>query len=318
MIYTYEREKVHACPDRIFLPKQNINSGWKNGIAFVAGVDENGDIRFLAQPYETHHYLLMTASYKIGRLSNRIEGRIWEDIKILTIWNDVASEDVALIVGLFKKVQNIDISNYYFASEFDDHRAFSMPVKTFIKLGIGNNWLDPDWYAILAEKKREEDAENVKYSTTNNNLGFDNRDYLRHYMYNENKKNMKKNVINITESDIRDMVKSCLNEVVTTLDKYLNKDERFQKSSETADVVRKIASMGRWEVVDAFKKNEGTFTFLLIPVEGDRRPVDIGMVAANISDRLGCTVFPSPYNPEKEDGMQKLTIRLNDEYKSME
>lgn len=210
MIYIYKAVKgIHACPDIVSFPDLGITLPWKNGLTFVVGLDENGCLRLLTSEDETHTRLILRTAHKVGRLSNKIEGRIWKNEGILAIWNDVASEDVGLIVKLFDKVEGVDISDFYFASEFDAYRAFLMPIETFVKLGIGNNWQEQDWHTICAAKNRDDSASNAKYKT-NNSLGFDDRDYMRHYLYNEGKNN----VIKINENIIKQIVTESIKKIL--------------------------------------------------------------------------------------------------------
>ena len=160
--------------------------GYKGGITFAAGVDREGNLQLVHSDELTHtNMLLMWQAYH-GRLYNLIEGRIWTDVGVLAIWNDVASSDVEVIEELFHEVADIDISNYLFVSEFDSEKAFAISVGDFEKLGLSNEWDENDWNKLLSFDKRENGVKKQNISTKNG-LGFDDRDYMRHYLYSEEK-----------------------------------------------------------------------------------------------------------------------------------
>ena len=170
------------------LPDLNINlKHSQGGTTFVVGIDTNGDLRLLYSDTLVHTSLILMSNRQIGRLSNRIEGRIWQQEKIIAVWNDVASSDMEIIEHLFKEIANIDISDYTFVSEFDNNKIFVMPIDTYEKLNVSNNWGDNDWLKILSAKKKEEESSQAQYSVKNK-LGYDDKNYMRHFLYSENKK----------------------------------------------------------------------------------------------------------------------------------
>lgn len=197
----------HACPDTVSIPQEGINLTYKdaNTLTFIVGVDRYGDLRLITSKTLVHTNLLLQYTTKYGRLDNRIEGRLWQQQNIITIWNDVSSAEMDIISKLFKQVADIDISNCTFASEFDYRHAFMTSVSEFIKMGVPSEWDENTWNRFESMSNKNNNVPKIK-DNIKNKLGFSDRDYMRHFMYAEGKETIK-----ITQQDLLEMVKSAVN-----------------------------------------------------------------------------------------------------------
>lgn len=197
----------HACPDCVCIPDEGINlKHTDNGtLTFIVGVNTSGDLQLLCSETMLHTNLLYNYTCKNGKLSDIREGRLWRNEKIVTVWNDLASSDMEVIEYLLREIANINISDYTLITEYDYKHIFSASVKEFEKMGLGMDWNEATWQRIESMASRPE-KNNV---TSTNHLGFDDKDYMRHFMYAEEKKKIK-----ITQKEINEIVKTIINKII--------------------------------------------------------------------------------------------------------
>ena len=202
--------KFHACPDTVSIPEEGINLTYKDEgtLTFIVGIDKYGDLRLITSNTLVHTNLLLQYTTKYGRLDNRIEGRLWQQQGILTIWNDISSAEMDIISKLFKQVADIDITNCTFASEFDYRHAFTVPVNEFIKMGVPSEWDENTWNRLEAMSSKNNNIPKIK-DNIKNHLGFDDKDYMRHFMYAEGKE-----IVKLTQKDLMEMVKTIINKII--------------------------------------------------------------------------------------------------------
>ena len=191
-VYYASECSVAACPDSVILPDMNIDVGYREGYTFIAGVNKNGELELIISDTteNTHTMMLTMYTMKNGeKLGYPIEGRFFKTSHgvILTIWSDFSSEEMRTLKELFLNKKGIDISNWIFATEFDDSMAFTCTVEEFISLGLSENWGELD-YEKVKDAYEKSNRIPVEVQSTNG-LGFDDRDYMRHYLYQEGKIN---------------------------------------------------------------------------------------------------------------------------------
>ena len=109
----------------------------------------------------------------------------------------------------------------------------------------------------------------------------------------KHKKKMDESKIQITESDIRRMVRSCVNEVLENWEADVEK--RKEDRGLFADLKTKLegtASRCGWDIVDMYKSSPTAFTLVVSPNEEGRRVAEIALLASAASDALGKRVMP--------------------------
>lgn len=191
--YIEDNNFIAACPDAVVLPDISADLSYKDGYTFIVGSDKNGKvILFISSKTGDDHYNLnFEYLVKNGRrLYNTVEGRFFKlgDKTILSIWNDFSSEEMKTLKELFKQQHKMDISNWLFVSEFDEKMAFTCTVNEFISLGLSLEWGEHDKEIILNAYEKSNKLQPA-YVKSTNGLGFSDRDYMRHYLYQEGKIN---------------------------------------------------------------------------------------------------------------------------------
>ena len=200
-VYYIDDKFVAACPDSVVLPEVG-DLGYKEGYTFLAGLNKKGDFELVISDTKGNTHQMMNVMYALrngSKLEYVIEGRFFEltDKTILTIWNNVSSMEMRILKLLFRQNDpSYDISNWILATEFDAKMAFTCTVNEFISLDFSNKWEESDKTKLL---KAYEKSHNLQpsYVKSTNGLGFNDRDYMRHYLYQEGK---------INESRVTDIV----------------------------------------------------------------------------------------------------------------
>ena len=200
-VYYIDNEFVAACPDSVVLPEVG-DLGYKEGYTFLAGLNKKGDFELVISDTKGNTHQMMNVMYALrtgSKLEYAIEGRFFEltDKTMLTIWNNVSSMEMRTLKLLFRQNDpSYDISNWILATEFDAKIAFTCTVNEFISLDFSNKWEESDKTKLL---KAYEKSNNLQpsYVKSTNGLGFNDRDYMRHYLYQEGK---------INESRVTDIV----------------------------------------------------------------------------------------------------------------
>ena len=201
-VYYIDDEFVAACPDCVVLPDMGLDLGYKDGYTFLAGVNKKGDLELVVSDTKGNTHNMMNTMYILrngSKLDYVIEGRFFElaNRTILTIWNDFSSMEMKTLKLLFRRNDpSYDISNWIFATEFDEKMAFTCTINEFISLGFSSEWGESDKAKLLGAYEKSNKLQPA-YAKSTNGLGFSDRDYMRHYLYQEGK---------INESRVTDIV----------------------------------------------------------------------------------------------------------------
>lgn len=184
---------VSACPDYVIIPDLNADIEYTNGYTFIVFSDKHDELRLIISDKigDNHNKLKLNCALNNIVMKNIVEGRFFingNDV-ILTVWNNISSTEMKILKLLFRRNDpSYDISNWIFASEFNDKIAFYCTVNEFISMGISFDWTETDLKKIENEANK---YDKLQYSVkSTNGLGFSDRDYMRHYIYQEGKEHI--------------------------------------------------------------------------------------------------------------------------------
>ena len=126
----------------------------------------------------------------------------------------------------------------------------------------------------------------------------------------KHKKKMNENRIQITESDIREMVYACINEVSDALAAVERRKQDKELFSSLKARLESCAYRCGWEIVDMYKRDESKIILIVVPNEEGRRVAEIGTFAGAASQDLGMRITPRALKNEigPKEGTHYLEI----------